>query len=141
MSHKPGPTNHNVDRQIAFSVRHVLKAVHTLVGWIWLTRLGVANWSKVTILNLATVPQGVWSEEENCISQLLVDMDYLNSPQRTFTDVLERAAHCVAKASSMEQEEEERMSDSGSESDDDFDAYYGADEDPDMEMEVHQKER
>ena len=95
------------------------------------------------ILNLAAVPQGVWSEEENCISQLSVDMDYLNSPQRTFTDVLERAAHCVAKASSIEEEEEEeeRMSDSGSESDDDFDAYYGADEDPDMETEVHQKER
>ena len=96
------------------------------------------------IFNLAAVPQGVWSEEENCISQLSVDMDYLNSPQRTFTDVLERAAHCVAKASSIEEEEEEeeeRMSDSGSESDDDFDAYYGADEDPDMETEVHQKER
>ena len=95
------------------------------------------------ILNLVGVPQGVWSEEENCISKLSVDMDYLNSPQRTFTDVLERAAHCVAKASSIEEEEEEeeRMSDSGSESDDNFDAYYGVDEDPDMETEVHQKER
>ena len=39
MSHKPSPTNHNADRQIAFSIRHVLKAVCTLIGWIWLTRL------------------------------------------------------------------------------------------------------
>ena len=92
------------------------------------------------------VPQGVWSEEENCISQLSLDMDYLSSPQRTFTDVLERAASCVAKASSKEEEEEEeeeeeRMSNSDNVSDDDFDAYYGVDEDPDMEMEVREKER
>ena len=92
------------------------------------------------------VPQGVWSEEEHCISQLSLDMDYLSSPQRTFTAVLERAASCVAKASSKEEEEEEeeeeeRMSNSSNESDDDFDAYYGVDEDPDMEMEVREKER
>ena len=93
------------------------------------------------------VPQGVWSEEEKCISQLSLDMDYLSSPQRTFTDVLERAASCVAKASSKEEkeeeeeEEEERMSNSDNASDDDFDAYYGVDEDPDMEMEVREKER
>ena len=88
------------------------------------------------------VPQGVWSEEENCISQLSLDMDYLSSPQRTFTDVLERAASCVAKASSKEEEEEEeRMSNSDNASDDGFDAYYGVDEDPDMEMEVREKER
>ena len=89
------------------------------------------------------VPQGVWSEEEHCISQLSLDMDYLSSPQRTFTAVLERAASCVAKASTKEEEEEEeeRMSNSSNESDDDFDAYYGVDEDPDMEMEVCEKER
>ena len=92
---------------------------------------------------MMAVPQGVWSEEENCISQLSLDMDYLSSPQRRFTDVLERAASCVAKASSKEEEEEEekRVSNSDNVSDDDFDAYYGVDEDPDMEMEVCEKER
>lgn len=68
ISHKPGPTNHNVDRQIVFSVRHVLKAVHTLVGWIWLTRLGVANWGKVTILNLVTVPHRVCGVRRRTVS-------------------------------------------------------------------------
>lgn len=97
----------------------------------------------VSSQQLSNITQGVWSEEDSCVSQLAVDMEYLSSPQRMLEDVLERAANCVTKSGVRVGEEEGSEGDGGEESEeemeDDFDDYYGMDEEPDTE--VHEKER
>ena len=71
-------------------------------------------------------------------------MDYLTSPRRTLTEILEKAASCLGKAPMAGDgkggsEEEGSGEDLGSD-DDDFDAYYGG-EDDDPDSVVHEKER
>ena len=66
----------------------------------------------------------MWSEEDNCISALSSDMDYLTSAQRPLEQVLEKAADCLGGMEGREGESD------GSEScdDDDFDEYYVEDD-------------
>ena len=80
--------------------------------------------------------QGVWSEEDSCVSALSADLDNLISAQHPLEQVLERTAACLGKKESqISHEEREGEEDTGSETDDgedeDDDAYYGEDIDVD----------
>lgn len=86
--------------------------------------------------------QGVWSEEDSCVSALSMDLDNLISAQHPLEQVLERTATCLGKRGSQvsqgggegEGEEEGDTGsemDDGEEDDDDDDAYYGEDIDAD----------
>lgn len=66
-----------------------------------------------------SLTQGVWSEEENSISLLSAEMDYLSCASRSLTQVLDRAASCLGAESDSEGDE--------SDTDEDFDAYYDND--------------
>ena len=68
--------------------------------------------------------QGVWSDEDSCISLLSADMDTLSSPSHSLTQVLDKTAACLGAGGDSEGEDDE--DDVASESDeDDFDMYYG----------------
>lgn len=71
--------------------------------------------------------QGLWSEEDSCISLLSADMDNLSSPSHTLTQVLDKAASCLGAGDDADSEgEDDDDVGTGSESDDDdFDMYYG----------------
>lgn len=74
------------------------------------------------------VKQGIWSDEDSCISLLSADMDTLSSPSHSLTQVLDKTASCLGAGQDSEGEDDE--GDVASESDDDdFDMYYG--EEPD----------
>ena len=100
--------------------------------------------------------QGVWSDEDDCIASLSVDLDNMISPQLPLGNVLDRVATCLGKAqrekgssgdggrgkgTEEEEEEMEGEGDGGSDMDDDDDddddnddddGYYGDDIDADV---------
>ena len=80
--------------------------------------------------SLPSLPQGVWSDEDACISLLSNAVDQLSQPTNTLERILDRVASLLEESAEggMASEEEEEE-----EEDEEFEDYY--DDDQDMEQE------